>query len=1019
MRCSTLTPISYRVSLPASVRVLLLFWCICFPLALLAHAQDTVTGAFEGTVTNSQTGAPIAGASAQIINQQTGQVYDRTSDTLGRFYQGLLNPGVYTIRVSAPGFQTAEVIQRLFISKTGEVVPVPVSLDPEQPSAVTPANPTAPATTPTPNPASRLTEKDTDIRARINTSDAQRGGAFTEEEVTTLPLGATTIVRTFDELALLLPGVAPPPQTIGNGSGPGVGAGVGSAGQFSVNGLRSRANNFTVDGSDNNDEDIGVRRQGFLALIPQPIESVKEYQVTTLLAPAQFGRNIGAQVNAVSSSGGNETHGTLYGLFNSSQLNARNVFDTTNGNATTALRAGGKPVLLANQPLTVRNQSAGEDSLTLGVGGFVLGGPVAPLNAVKPGNSMFYFISAEGQLLNATKESSFAVPTVEQRGLFNSGATGIARDPFNNNPVVSFPATVTGDALFSLFPFPNNPQGVYGANTLTQVLPAGGQGKVLSGKFDGNFKLRQRPQSFTARYNFTDDYRDIPATGGALFSTLRPRVRTQNFSTFLNSELSAPGATTLLFNQVRASYGRTRLAFDEVRDAALLPPTTLGSGLRPEERKFLVNSRLLVNNTLPGFNSVTYDRLFNLTVEDILGPLGQVAIAGFSPVGVDVFNFPQRRVNNTYQLADDLTVRAGRHTFVFGVDTRRTELNSDLPRNARRLITFNGAPRLVSGAQGQSEFRGFYNPIDLAAAAAPSGVFQAVTPGSGSAINLRYYQYNYFAQDEWRVRPNLSLSFGLRYEYNSPPREVNGRIENTFNDPALGLVPGLRTFLAGRSKIFDPDRNNFAPRVGFAYAPRLFGGGRSTVLRAGYGMFYDQALGAVVSQSRNVFPNFLTLNFAGGFPSELGLSFNITDPTLPFFPCRDDNGGVRFLPVTQPGTLNTLNRALPLRCLVAINNSFPGGFGFTLPAKSLETPAAQHYTFTVEQQLHPSLVVSAAYVGTQGRHLLRLTTPNLGPNAFLIPTVVNVFGNQPNVSGVALGPGQRVAANNAIVGGRP
>ena len=68
----------------------------------------------------------------------------------------------------------------------------------------------------------------------------------------TLPLGALTLTRTFDELALLLPGVAPPPQTIGNGSGPGVGAGIGSAGQFSVNGLRSRANNFTVDGSDNN-----------------------------------------------------------------------------------------------------------------------------------------------------------------------------------------------------------------------------------------------------------------------------------------------------------------------------------------------------------------------------------------------------------------------------------------------------------------------------------------------------------------------------------------------------------------------------------------------------------------------------------------------------------------------------------------------------------------------------------------------------------------------------------------------
>ncbi len=140
-------------------------------------------------------------------------------------------------------------------------------------------------------------------------------------------MGGTTLVRSFDELALLVPGVAPPPQAIGNSVGPGVGPGVGTSGQFSVNGLRSRANNFMVDGSDNNDEDIGVRRQGFFTLIPQPIESVQEFQIITLLAPAQFGRNLGAQVNVLSKSGTNKFHGNLYTFFNSDKLNARNNFD--------------------------------------------------------------------------------------------------------------------------------------------------------------------------------------------------------------------------------------------------------------------------------------------------------------------------------------------------------------------------------------------------------------------------------------------------------------------------------------------------------------------------------------------------------------------------------------------------------------------------------------------------------------------------------------------------------------------
>jgi len=345
-----------------------------------SSAQDTVTGAFEGTVTNSQTGAVVAGAVAQIINKQTGLAITKRSDSRGRFYQGLLNPGIYTIRVSAPGFQTREVEQRLFITRTGEVVPVPVSLDPIITNAPASAATTATATTTaTPSPRSSpqpkanakssastggaqtgtasssgggtssgstaLSVADTDVRAAASSGDASRGGSFTEEEVATLPLGATTLTRTFDELTLLLPGVAQPPQTTGSVAGPGVGAGVGTAGQFSVNGLRSRANNFTVDGSDNNDEDIGVRRQGFLSLIPQSIESIKEYQAITLLAPAQFGRNLGAQVNAVSKSGGSSTHGTIYGFFNSSQLNARNFFDPLGGNSTSTLLSGNQPVV--------------------------------------------------------------------------------------------------------------------------------------------------------------------------------------------------------------------------------------------------------------------------------------------------------------------------------------------------------------------------------------------------------------------------------------------------------------------------------------------------------------------------------------------------------------------------------------------------------------------------------------------------------------------------------------------------
>ena len=1035
------------------------------------RTQDTVTGAFEGTVTNSQTGAPIADATALIINQQTNLVITKQTDSRGRFYQGLLAPGLYTIRVTATGYEPREVVQRLFITRTGEVVPVPVSLDPASTAAATA----------TPTPAPPLGAEETDIRARINATDAQRGDSFTEEELIALPLGGRTIVRTFDELALLLPGVAPPPQTLGSVAGPGVGAGVGSAGQFAVNGLRSRANNFTVDGSDNNDEDIGVRRQGFVALNSQPLESVKEYQAITLLAPAQFGRNIGAQVNAVSKSGGSSTHGAAYGFFNASQLNARNPFDTAFGNASTPLRAGNnQPVLIGNQqtsggeitnlrPLAVRNGSGGEDSFTFGQAGFVLGGPLEEARAPGQPPRMFYFVSAEGYINNATKEESFAVPTVEQRGAFNSGATGLYVLPTEPNPnggfqpAFAFPTAPGGDAIFSLFPFPNNPQGIYGANTFTQALPASAQGKVASGKFDANFRVRGRQQSLTNRYNFTDDWRFIPATGGALFSTLQARVRTQNNSLFFNSELSGPNATRPLFNQVRLSYGRTRLNFLEVRDREFQLANTL-----VPNTPFLLNAPLLENFTLPdvsgdnvqpnqgpviyfappGVNTQNATQLGPLGQTLRLGAVGQVNIAGFSPVGVDVFNFPQRRVNNTYQVADELTMRAGRHALVFGFDTRRSELNSELPRNARPIVTFAGAPEVdLNDPNALINFTGRYiRPETFAAIGAPSSFSQTLALRGEQNINLRFYQLDFYAQDTFRVRPTLALSFGLRYEYNTPVREVNRKIEQTFNDPLLNFVPGLRSFIGNRTRIFDPDRNNFAPRVSLAWSPNLFGRERgATVLRAGYGLFYDQILGAVVSQSRNVYPSYLTVNTAGGFNNLLGEQcprqfftrciFELINPGNPLPNLNGQPGAI--ISLVQPGTLNTVNQSLSFAQLVGVINSFVrstgllppiSAFGATLPAQRLDMPEAHQFSFSLDQQLGRSVALTASYVGTRGRKLLRFTTPNLGPNvyniplqfSFIFPVGGTVIGTSPNVSGLTLPPGLRLSADREnLIGGRP
>ena len=469
--------------------ITLLFFLVLIPNRS-SHAQDYVTGSFEGEVRDSITGGPVAGATVRITNQETGVPVAKQTDSAGRFRQGLLPPGDYTITVVKEGY-VALSLQRSLPALRPTVVLPPMGLIPERTAATSSPTPEATAgATPAPGGTTKQppggpvasAPNEPSIREEINTIDARRGGTFTEEQVSTLPLGASTLTRTFDELALLLPGIALPPQTQGSVAGPGVGSGVGSAGQFSANGLRSRSNNFTVDGSDNNDEDIGVRRQGFLALVPQPIESIKEFQVVSLLAPAQFGRNMGAQVNAISKSGGNETHGTLFGFLNASQLNARNFFDTTNGNTTSQLRSGNQNVIVGSgvtfnpatfsftptnpRPFTVTNQSGAKDSFTLGQGGLVLGGPLVP-------DKMFYFVSMEGQLLNATKEASFAVPTVAQRGLFGTGASGLFVTPFLDvspdclddgvcapvgSPNAFFPTSAGADATFSLFSVSKQPR---------------------------------------------------------------------------------------------------------------------------------------------------------------------------------------------------------------------------------------------------------------------------------------------------------------------------------------------------------------------------------------------------------------------------------------------------------------------------------------------------------------------------------------------------------------------------------
>lgn len=901
-----------------------------------------------------------------------------------------------------------------------------------------------------PSPAFGISLAESQVTKLVNTQSATHSGTFTDLQLWYLPLAG---IRTFDSLALLLPGVSPPPETVSTTTGPGVGASVGTAGQFSVNGLRSRGNNFTIDGSDNNDEDIGVRRQGFTALVPQPIESVKQFQIATLLPEPQFGRSLGAQANVVSRSGTNAFRGLAYGLFTDRRLNARNFFDLA-GESTARFAVPRSatdlsPVLLDAQQLFQANPSGGENPFTRSQAGIVAGGMFRQ-------EKSYVFGAFEHQDIQASRESHFAVPTVAERGLFSRGAEGLeTRNRIGDLETrrLFFPTTAYGDALFSMFPWPNNPLGPYGANTRTEILPADADGLVLSFKADQRWQIGNSLQVLAGRFNFSDDETLLPATGQALFSTLLSQVRTQNLSLFLDSLISSRTS-----NQVRFSFGRTRMRTRSHAQALTGGRETVFSD--PADDEFLLSAPLTYNFSIPiranqPTSFASYGYLQQLGAqglpsvngsEAVTGPLGSVIVSGFSPLGIDVFHFPQQRTNNTFQIADTLIrQQSENYRIVTGFDLRRSQLNSLFHRNSRSQIVFSGAPNLnLTDGKPNELFRdgevaenftgtpSFFRGADFAALAAATGFFQTLRGPEGfGTLGLRQWQNDLFVATQVRLQSHLNLTLGLRYSLNTVPVEVKGRIESSFQSDAVrgliaaekqasqlagrGSVSGFERFLNGREKIFRGDHNNVGPYLAFAWDP--FGRGR-TAVRGGFGSYYDQIPGAVISQSRNVFPNFLTLNL-GGYRS------NPTDPPerfllAPFNPQHfARNGTLSNYDEGGPGGKDLV--AFMVQTAARTNNG--SGPAFVLPAADLQTPQAYHWSLNVEQELPGHSLVSIAYVGTRGQRLLRFATPNLGRN--VVPTVLEVIAyasaNEPAFLGTTVPPGQQVvnAGTRLTTTGRP
>ena len=496
--------------------------------------------------------------------------------------------------------------------------------------------------------------------------------------------------------------------------------------------------------------------------------------------------------------------------------------------------------------------------------GGAIGGPIKR-------DRTFFFADYEGTRSREGITRITNVPTaLERAGNFSEARFGLPTNPFTGMPfdngiVPDFFIHPVGRAIAALYPLPNR-------NDSLQNFVSSPVLRDDNDSFDARVDHRLSDAAqLTFRYSFGD--RDLfePFTGPSL--SLIPgfgdtvKRRSQNGMAALNWILSPN-----LVSESRVAF--SRVAASVTQEASVLNSDVGLPTISPRERD--------------------------------LG-LSFITITGFSPLG-DEGNNPQNSVTNVYQFLNNWSYVRGNHLIKFGADLRFTQQNAFRDVESRGRLQFSPFLTLTNNALADL-LLGFPLVTSVARVDNPQQV--------------RTESYNFFINDSYRVTPRLTLTGGLRYEYNSPPVDAEDRA-TIFDVATRSLVP-VGTNGVPRSG-FDADKNNFAPRVGFAWT---VGDDHATVLRGGYGIYYDQSPLA---------------------PAE-ALYFN-----SPFF---DNN---IFFPL----------QGLPL----TLSDPFPSFFPFALPdsalaiQRDLRTGYMQHWNFNVERQLWDNGVFEVAYVGSKGTKLL-------------------------------------------------